>query len=128
LLDQVAEAYGAGDRAALKALYADDAVISSAAAPDVVLGRDELFERDDLLRRTTLVGAIDLIPIDESAGMLRAAVRTQKPDGQYQSAERVWLLTFKDGLIYRQQVLESGDAAARLYQRHGIGLRMERLG
>lgn len=125
LLDQVAEAYGAGDRSALKALYADDALVSSAAAPDVVVGRDELFERDDLLRRTTLIGAIDLIPIDESAGMLRATVRTQKPDGQYQSAERVWLLTFKDGLIYRQQVLESGEGAADLYQRRGIGLGME---
>ena len=125
LLDQVAEAYSEGDPVALKALYAEDALVSSAAAPDLVVGRDDIFERDDVLRRTRLIGAIDLIPIDESAGLIRATVRTQRPDGQFQSADRVWVLTFKDGLIHRQRVLGSREEAADLYRRHGIGLGME---
>ena len=125
LLDQVAEVYASGDVAALKALYAEDALVCSAALPDTVFTRDEVFARQDILQRTALIGPIDLIPIDETAGLLRATVRTQKPDGQFQSAERVWLLTFKDGLIYRQRVLESREAAADLYQRHGIGLDMD---
>ena len=125
LLDQVAEAYGSGDVAALKALYAEDALVCSASLPDAVFTRDEVFAREDLLQRTALIGPIELIPIDETAGLLRATVRTQKPDGQFQSAERVWLLTFKDGLIYRQRVLASREAAADLYQQHGIGLDMD---
>ena len=73
-----------------------------------------------------LIGPSDLIPIDESAGMLRATVRTQTPDGTYESAERVWLLTFKEGLIYRQRVLESREEAANIYQQNGISLGMDR--
>ena len=125
LLDRVVEDYAAGDALGLKALYAEDALVSSAAAPDLVLRRDEVFERDDLLRRTMLIGAIDLIPIDEFAGLLRATVRTQTAEGLYQSAERVWLLTFKDGLIYRQRVLESREEAEAIYQRQGTGLGMQ---
>ena len=125
LLDQVAEAYATGDAAGLKALYAEGALICSAALPDTVLTRDEMFAREDLLQRTALIGPIDLIPIDETAGLLRATVRTQAPEGGYQSAPRVWLLTFKDGLIYRQRVLESREAAADMYQRHGIELDMD---
>ena len=124
LLDQVAEAYATGDVAALKALYAEDALVCSAALPDTALTRDEVFAREDILQRTALIGPIDLIPIDETAGLLRATVRTQTAKVIYQSAERVWLLTFKDGLIYRQRVLESRAAAADLYQRHGIDLDM----
>ena len=37
LLDQVAEAYATGDAAGLKALYAEGALICSAALPDTVL-------------------------------------------------------------------------------------------
>ena len=125
LLDQVAEAYATGDAAALKALYAEDALICSAALPDTVLTRDEMFAREDLLKRTALIGPIDLIPIDETAGLLRATVRTQSSAGVYRSAERVWLLTFQDGLIYRQRVLESREIAADLYRRHGVSLDIE---
>jgi hypothetical protein len=124
LLDEVAGAYASGDVVALKALYAEDALVCSAALPDSVFTRDQVFARKDILQRTALIGPIDLIPIDESAGLLRATVRTTR-DGVYQSAERVWLLTFTDGLIYRQRVLASREAAVDLYQRHGIGLGME---
>ena len=121
-LDAVVGAYADGDVAALRALYADDALICSAAAPDSVLGRDEMFSREDVLHRTRLIGAINLIPIDESAGLIQATVRTEQPDGLYKSADRVWLLTFKGGLIHRQVVLTSEQEAFDLYENHGVGL------
>src|SRR3954447_6354873 len=104
LLDRVAQAYAAADIQVLKSLYADDALICSAAAPERVLGRDETFDRVDVLQRTRLIGAVERISIDGSAGMLRAAVRTRTPDGAYKSGERIWLLTFRDDLIMRQRV------------------------
>ena len=72
LLDQVAETYTSGDVPALISLYDEDALICGAAEPDVILGRDELFMRSDVLQWTHLVGPIDVIPIDQTAGLLRA--------------------------------------------------------
>ena len=99
LLDQIAEAYSHADRNALMALYREDALRCSAAEPDTTVGRDELFGRADVLQRTQLIGAIDLISIDEAAGLIRANARIAVGQGQYRTTERVWLLTFKEGLV-----------------------------
>ena len=123
LLDQVAEAYATGDAAALKALYAEDALICSAALPDTVLTRDEMFAREDLLQRTALIGPIDLIPIDETAGLLRATVRTQTPGCL--PVRGTCLAADVQGRPYLPAAgLESREVAADLYQRHGIDLDM----
>jgi len=125
LLDDVAEAYASGDVSALVDLYDENALICSAAEPDVAVRRDELFDRSDVLQRTHLVGAIDRIPIDETAGLLRATARTAAADGRYRpAAEHVWLLTFRDNLIYRQRVLGSRADAIAFYARHGVDLGM----
>jgi len=124
LLDRVAETYESGDVHALIDLYDQNALICSAAEPDVAVSRDELFERSDVLQRTHLVGAIDRIPIDETAGLLRAIARTTA-DGRYRpAAEYVWLLTFRENLIYRQRVLGSRADAIAFYARHGVDLGM----
>jgi len=125
LLDEVADAYVRGDIRALIRLYDEQALLCGAAQPDEIRGRDELFERSNVLQRTHLVGSIDVIPIDETAGILRAIARTATDDGRYQPAvERVWLLTFRDGLVYRQRVLESRADAIALYAKHGVELGM----
>lgn len=124
LLDQVAETYTSGDVPALISLYDVDALICGAAEPDAILGRDELFMRSDVLQRTHLVGPIDVVPIDQTAGLLRAVARSAT-DGRYQpAAERIWLLTFKGGLVYRQRVFDSRQEAADLYARYGVELGM----
>ena len=123
LLDRIADAYAAGDLSALKTLYAEDALIFSAAAPELIMGREEVFAGGDVLNRTQLIGSIDLIPIDENAGMLRASARTADVRGGFRTFdELVWLLTFSDGLIWRQRVLESRDEATAIYQRYGLDL------
>ena len=125
LLDQIAEAYSHGDRHALMALYDADALVCSAADPETTIGRDELFGRPDVLQRTQLIGAIDLISIDETAGLIHANARVAVGQGQYRTDERVWLLTFKEGLVHRQRVLGSRDEALALYAAFGtdLGLR-----
>jgi hypothetical protein len=124
LLDQIAEAYSHADRNALMALYREDALVCSAAEPDTAVGRDELFGRADVLQRTQLIGAIDLISIDEAAGLIRANTRVAVGQGQYRTTERVWLLTFKEGLVHRQRVLGSRDEALALYAARGMDLGM----
>ena len=125
LLDEVADAYARGDIRELINLYDEEALLCSAAEPDEVRGRDELFERSDVLQRTHLVGSIEVIPIDETAGILRAIARIATGGGRYQPAEeRVWLLTFRDGLVYRQRVVESRADAIALYAKHGVELGM----
>ena len=124
LLDQIAEAYSHGDRHALMALYREDALVCSAADPDTPTGRDDLFGRGDVLQRTQLIGAIDLISIDEAAGLIRANARVAVGQGHYRTTERVWLLTFKEGLVHRQRVLGSRDEALALYAAHGMDLGM----
>ena len=124
LLDQITEAYTSGDVPALISLYDEDALICGAAEPDTIMGRDELFVRSDVLQRTHLVGPIDVIPIDQTAGLLRAVARSTT-NGRYQpAAERIWLLTFRDGLVYRQRALDSREEAADLYTRYGVELGM----
>jgi hypothetical protein len=124
LLDQVTEAYTSGDVPALISLYDEDALICGAAEPDTVMSRDELFMRSDMVKRTHLVGPIDVIPIDQTAGLVRAIARSAT-NGRYQpAAERIWLLTFKGGLVYRQRVFGSRAEAADLYARYGVELGM----
>ena len=124
LLDQVTEAYTSRDVPALISLYDEGALICGAAQPDVIMGRDELFMRSDVLQRTQLIGPIDVIPIDQTAGLLRAMARSAT-NGRYQpAAERIWLLTVREGLVYRQRALDSREEAADLYARYGVELGM----
>ena len=126
LLDEIADAYTSGDIRALINLYDENALICSAAEPGVLMRRADLFERSDVLQRTHLVGPIDVIPLDENAGLLRATARTATDDGRYQPAAlRVWLLTFRDGLVYRQRVFASREEAVALYTAHGVALGMD---
>jgi len=78
-----------------------------------------------MLQRTQLIGAIDLISIDEAAGLIRANARVAVGRGQYRTTERIWLLTFKEGLVHRQRVLASRDEALALYAAHGMDLGMQ---
>ena len=127
LLDQVAIAFAGGDVRELRALYDVNALICTAADRDTVLTPGELFERRDQLKRTYVIGPFDQIPIDETAGILRAIARIANNDGQYRpAAECFWLLTFTDGLIYRQRVLGSRNEANELYAKHGHELGLDR--
>ena len=124
LLDQVVETYTSGDVPAFISSYRG-ALICGAAEPDTIMGRDELFIHSDVLQRTHLVGPIDVIPIDQTAGLLRAVARSAT-DGRFRPAtERIWILTFKAGLVYRQRVVDSREEAADLYARYGVELGMK---
>ncbi len=124
LLDRVAEAYVHGDRRELKEFYVEDALICSAAEPDIPRSREEFFERTDLLQRTQLIGSLDLIPIDATAGLISATARSLGQDGGYRATQRVWLLTFKDGLVYRQRICATRQEAQEIYARDGLELGM----
>jgi hypothetical protein len=121
LLDRLADAYAQGSTA-LPSLYHEDALVCIAADPDTAITRDELFGRPELLRRTSLIGPVERIPIDERAGLLHAAARVATPEGGFRSTRLVWLLTFKEGLVYRQRIHDSRDDAVAAYARDGLDL------
>jgi hypothetical protein len=125
LLDRLADAYSSGDKNALASLYAESALISTAADPDAVVGKDEHFGRVDLLYRSQLIGSIERISIDDNGGLIRATARISTPSGRFQPAvEYVWLVTFEDELVYRQKALASREEALAIYGLHGVDLGM----
>ena len=126
LLDQVAEAFNAKDIPRLVQLYHPDALISNSRTPDVPLTRDATFANPDVLRNVHVIGPLEVLPIDERAGILRATARVQSDHGALTKANHVWLLSFVDGLVYRQRIVDSREAAEALYAANGLELGLTR--
>jgi hypothetical protein len=127
LLDRVSEAYGhgleQGDWEPAKRLYHRDALILASRQETEFITPAEFLD-PDALRRIFLVGSREIISIDEHAGLIRGTARFQDEHERFRTLERVWLFTFRDGLIYRQHIAETVEEAETLYRHVGIDLRM----
>lgn len=127
LLDRASEAYGLGieqhDWEPLRRLYHPSALIDTPLRPGIFIPPPVFFENEDALHRTFIAGPRELVPIDENAGLVVGRLRSRNGDG-FRTVERVWLLTFADGLIYRQRSLTSAAEARALYEEHGHDLGM----
>jgi hypothetical protein len=121
LLDRLTDAYGHGS-ITLHSLYHEEALVYIASDPDNAIARDDLFGRPELPQPTSLIGPVERIPIDERAGLLHAAARVATSDGGYRSTQLVWLITFKDELVYRQRIHATRSEAVADEARNGVGL------
>jgi hypothetical protein len=128
LLDRVSQAYGhgldQGDWEPAKRLYHRDALILASRQETDFITPAEFLD-PDALRRIFLIGPREIIPIDEHAGLIRGTARFQDEHDRFRTLERVWLFTFRDGLIYRQQITETVEEAETVYRRLGVDLRMQ---
>jgi hypothetical protein len=123
LVSHVAAAYDKKDWRALRALYHDDARLFTSAAGEQVVGPDELMDVFEALQNSTYaVGATTTEPIDDHAVLISGRLRHPLPGGGLGDSHRSWILTFKDGLVWRSCFYRSDDEARAAYERHGIDL------
>ena len=123
LVRHVASAYNRKDWQALRALYHDDARLFTSAAGERVVGPDELMDVFEALEKTMYsVGATSTQAIDDDAVLISGRLRYPLPSGGLADGHRSWILTFKDGLVWRSCFYHSDGEARAAYEQHGIDL------
>jgi hypothetical protein len=112
------------DWSAMRALYHPDALILT------VTGGPEPLPADDViaeLERASQdvwysVRGMDPVPLDEVAVVVTGRMRRRMETGGFEDAGHVWLLTVRDGLIFRQGVYSTPEEATDAYRRLGVTL------
>lgn len=117
-------AYASGDWARLRAAYHDDALLCTLAAQEEILPPDELI---DVFARVSEENTYDVVQtsisaIDEVACIVTGKVRYPIDGRGFGDGHRAWVLTYKDGLLYRSCAYPSVRRAREAYAVHGIDL------
>jgi hypothetical protein len=68
------------------------------------------------------VTASETVEFDEHAVMVSGRMRRRLPEGGFEDAAHIWVLTARDGLVYRQGVFHDRDEALGAYERLGTTL------
>jgi ketosteroid isomerase-like protein len=122
LLDAISEAFTTSDWARLRSLYHDDARIWSVAGGDRVLSADELI---DVLSRTEgwsySTDGARTEALDENAVVVLGIAR-QRIEAEAVFISSAWLLTFRDGLVWRSRAYRSLAEARTAYDELGVDL------
>jgi Domain of unknown function (DUF4440) len=124
VIDELSRLFAARNWRAMRRLYDPDALIVTVTAgpdpltADAVIAELERASRDSVYSVT----ASDPVALDEDAALIIGRMRWRLPQGGFEEAGHVWLLTVRDGLIYRQGVYDSPDEAAQAYDELGITL------
>ncbi len=122
LLELVSEAYTSHDWEGLRTLYHDEALLCTVADHESVVGPDEVIEVFKRAAGTAYsVGPpAAVVALDDHAVKVTARVRYPLKGGGIGDSERTWLLTFKDGLVFRSRSYHSRAEARAAYAEHGI--------
>jgi ketosteroid isomerase-like protein len=112
------------DWSAMRALYHPDALLHTVTGGPDPLPADRLIAELERASRDTWysVRSWDTTVVDERAVIVSGRMRRSVPGGGFEDASHVWLLTVRDGLIYRQGVYATPEEAAEAYQRLGVSL------
>jgi ketosteroid isomerase-like protein len=116
----------AGDWSALRALYHPDARLAMVAGGPGPVSADDLITQLQQAAEDTWysVTTTKTVVVDEHAVLFTGRMRRSVPGGGFEDASHVWLLTIRDGLIYRQGVYASADEAVAAYRELGVSLGM----
>ena len=114
----------AGDWDALRALYHPDARLVTVTGGPEPLPVDGLISELQRASEDTWysVNSTKAVVVDEHAVIFVGRMRRSVPGGGFEDAGHVWLLTVRDGLIYRQGVYGTAEEAAAAYEELGVGL------
>jgi hypothetical protein len=112
------------DWRAMRALYHPDALILTVTGgPDPLRADDVITELERASQDVWYsVQGSQPVALDEHAAIVTGRMRRRMPQGGFQDASHVWLLTVRDGLIYRQGVYQDPEEAADAYGRLGVNL------
>jgi SnoaL-like protein len=123
---ELSKVFASRDWTAMRELYHPDAMIVTVTGGPEPLGPDAVIaelERasDDLVY---LVTAADTLPIDDHAAIVTGRMRRRLPERGFEDAAHVWLLTVREGLVYRQAVYHDASQARDAYELRGVSLGM----
>ena len=126
VIDNLSKLFASRDWLAMRALYHPDAlIITVTGGPDPLTPNDVIAEleraSDDFVY---LVTADDTIAVDDHAAIVTGRMRRRLPERGFEDAAHVWLLTVREGLVYRQAVYHDAAEALAAYKSQGICLGM----
>jgi ketosteroid isomerase-like protein len=118
------EAFTARDWRAMRTLYHPKALIFTVTGgPAPLIANQVIGELERASKELAYsVSASETVAFDEHAVMVTGRMRRGLPGGGFEDAAHVWLLTVRDGLIYRQGVYRDPDEAEEEYERLGATL------
>ena len=130
VIADLAKVFAARDWRAMRALYHPDARILTVTGGPEPLTADALIAELERVSRDAVysVTASDPVALDEHAAHVTGRMRWRLPQGGFEEAGHVWLLTVRDGLIYRQGVYDDAREAAEAYGRLGVTLGLSEAG
>jgi hypothetical protein len=124
VLEAISDAFSSRDWERLRSLYHDQARISSVAAGDRILSADELIEvLAGIEEGSYSTDDAATEALDQYAVVVSGLVR-QRDDVGSMFTWSAWLLTFRDGLVWRSKAYRSPEEARAEYHEHGVDLGM----
>ncbi len=124
VVGELSRVFATRDWSAMRALYHPDALVLTVTGGPKPLAADAVV--DELERASQdfiyFVTGSDPDPIDEHAAVVTGRIRRRMPQGGFEDAAHVWLLTVRDGLLYRQGVYRTPEEARAAYAQLGVGL------
>jgi hypothetical protein len=124
VVEQLHRVFSARDWRAMRELYHPSALIFTVTGGPEPLAADEIIGELERASSDLVYSVQGSLPIalDEHAVIVTGPMRRRLPQGGFEEAGHVWLLTVRDDLVYRQGVYRELDAARAAYERLGITL------
>jgi hypothetical protein len=121
---ELSRVFGVRDWRAMRALYHPSALILTVTGGPAPLAPDDVIAE---LERSTedfiySVSASEPIALDEHATIVTGHMRRRMPKGGWEDAGHTWLITVREGLVYRQGVYHDLAQAREAYARLGVTL------
>jgi hypothetical protein len=121
---ELSRVFASRDWRAMRGLYHPDALVFTVTGGPEPLAADEIVAELERASQDFIyfVTGSDPSAIDEHAAIVTGRIRRRMPQGGFEDAAHVWLLTVREGLIYRQGVYRSSEEASVAYARLGVSL------
>jgi hypothetical protein len=124
VVGELSRVFASRDWRAMRALYHPEALILTVTGGPEPLAADEVVAELERASQDFIyfVTGSDPAALDEHAAVVTGRIRRRMPEGGFEDAAHVWLLTVREGLIYRQGVYRTREEASAAYERLGVGL------
>jgi hypothetical protein len=124
VVGELSRVFASRDWPAMRALYHPKALILTVTGGPAPLAADEVVAELERASQDLIyfVTGSDPTALDEHAAVVTGRIRRRMPEGGFEDAAHVWLLTVRDSLIYRQGVYRTREEASVDYERLGVGL------